>query len=179
MAENHTEDISLEQARELLDGFAAVNLDEVSPETVTVAFREFTEDKHSKAGYRVEIVHKEIETFVPMFLFNRMMANQKRVAKLRKQRQEKPVEEDVNDDETFDLLAEDDADFAHVTDQMFTDILRASEPAMVWQAKEVLAVWRLTPGEENMSLKRLLLGLDLAKLEGLFMRFFGEKLLKR
>lgn len=175
--ENHTEEVSLEQARELLDGFAAVNLDEVSPETVTVAFREFVEDKHAPAGYCVDIVHKEIETFVPMFLFNRMIANQKRVAKLRKQAREKPVDEDT--DETFDLFAEEEADFTKLTDQMFNDILRGSEPAMVWQAKEVLAVWRLTPGEENMSLKRLLLGLDLAKLEGLFMRFFGEKLLKR
>jgi hypothetical protein len=173
-----TEDINLSEARELLDGFAAVNLDEVSPETVTVALREYAEDKHAKAGYRVDIAHKEIQTFVPMFMFNRMLANQKRVAKLRKQRQvSKPEEEEAEDD--FDFLAEDEPNFTKLTDELFNDILRESEPAIVWQAKEVLNVWRLTPGEQDMTLKKLLLGLDLAKIEGLFTRFFGGMLRRR
>ena len=171
------EDINLEQARELLDGFAAVNLDEVSPETVTVALREFVEDKHAKAGYRVEVAHKEIETFVPMFMFNRMLANQKRVAKLRKQRRVQSEEDEHEED--FDFLAEDEPNFSKLTDQMFNDILRESEPAIVWQAKEVLNVWRLTKGEEDMTLKKLLLGLDLPKIEGLFTRFFGGMLRRR
>lgn len=177
------QNISLEQAQQMMAEMSAVNLDEVSPGVITVAFHEFTPGK--RGGFVVETTMKEINTWVPMYLFNRMLANQKRMQKLRQQRARKvefavdpPIEEE--EEENYDLLADDSTlDFAKLTDEAFKESLANSEPALVWQAKEVLTVWKLTPGEEGMSLKRLLLGLTLEQVQGLFTRFFGAMLQKK
>jgi hypothetical protein len=174
----------LEQAEAMMDGFSAVNLDEVSPETVNVTFREFLPDTSVPAGYRIELSQKQIRTFVPMFLFNRMQANQKKVQRLRKKallKVEFATDEEMaeEEEEAFDFLEEKPLNLAAITHQTFKDMLASSEPSLVWQATEVLAVWRMTPGEEEMSLKRLMLGLDFEKIEALFLRFFVEKIRRK
>lgn len=186
--------VNMQEAQAMLDEYSSVNLDEVAPATVTVAFREFFPDERAKSGFRMDLLHKDIETYVPMFLFNRMLRNQKEVQKLRRRRAVIAAAQAARDEMIDDLaeatgLAADaslefeanDAplNFAEITDQMLADILRESEPTVIWQAKEVLSVWRLTKGEEDMTLKRLLLGLDFEKIEGLFMRFFGAMLRRR
>lgn len=172
-AQNSDGGVSLEQAQEMLEGFSAVNLDEVSPASVTVAFREFVAD--AQKGYAVKIVKKDIHTWVPMYLFNRMLANQKRVQKLRSQaRNAAPA---IEAEESFDLFADEEPfNPATLSDEAFQQIMRESEPAIVWQSREVLTIWKLTPGEEHMSLKRLVLGLGFEQIQGLFMRFFGAML---
>ena len=169
---------SLREARQFIEQAASVNLDEMSPEVLTVTFREFVPDKHH--GYKVEVQHKEISTFVPMFLLNRMLANQKKAQKLRERFKAgiQAVVTETAEEEAEEFFA--DArplDFMALTDNMFMDTIRNSEPMLIWQAKEVLAVWQLT--EPDMTLKRLLLGLDFEKLNGLFSRFFGAMLLQK
>jgi hypothetical protein len=182
--DNGSSGVTLEQAQQMMEGFSSVNLDEVSPETLTVTFREFYPTPDSEAGYYIETTQKQIRTFVPMFLFNRMQSNQKKVQRLRKKNllaaefAKQTTQEDENE-ESFDFLAERPLNFAEITHEAFKDILAASEPMLIWQATEVLAVWRLTPGEEDMSLKHLLLGLDFEKIEALFLRFFVEKIQRR
>lgn len=168
--------MSLADAQNVMDSFAAVNLDEILPERLKVAFREFKPGPDGKSVV-IETTVKEINTWVPMYLFNAMLSNQKKVQKLRKQRalqSEFRVEE--QEQEEFDLLEEPDLDFAQITDAAFKAILANTEPTLLWQAREVLTVWKLTPGEAEMSLKRLMLGLTFEQIQGLFMRFFGAML---
>jgi hypothetical protein len=173
--------VTLEQAQELMEEMSAVNLDEVSPGTVSIAFREFVAGKNGSLRYSIEATTKEINTWVPMFLFNRMLSNQKKLQKhrraLARQVEFAATTEDVQEPDTYDVLAEEpDLDLTALTDQAFRAVLSESEPALVWQAKEVLTIWKLTPGEEQMSLKRLVLGLTFEQITGLFTRFFGALL---
>lgn len=171
--------VDLEKAQGMMQGFSSVNLDEVNPEVIEVVFREFKPGSDGK-GFVIEAVPKKINNWVPMFLFHRMLANQKKVQNARKRRlvqAEFTIEEDQKE---FDPLAEDDTlDFAALTDEMFKEIIGSSEPALVWQAKEVLQIWKLTPGEEGMSLKRLVLGLSFEFIQKLFTLFFGAMLLQK
>lgn len=178
-----TENITLEQAQAMMAEMSAVNLDEVTAGVVEVAFREFIPDENG--GFRIETTMKEIETWVPMFAFNNMLANQKKVQKLRRslaRQVEFATSNDQKDEpkeDLIDLLAEDTVDFATLTNQMFRDIVSQGEPTLLWQAREVLSIWKLTPGEGEMSLKRLMLGLSFEQIQGLFTRFFGAMLQKR
>jgi hypothetical protein len=181
--------VTLEQAQEVLEGFSSVNLDEVSPEVIRVAFRELHPGPGGQ-GVVVTTSVKEINTWVPMFLFNRMLANQKKVQQARRihaQREaaERARERLLEDEEGVMVISEepleeeeeeDSFNFTTLTDEAFKSILANSEPALLWQAREVLTVWKLTPGEGEMSLKRLLLGLTFEQIQGLFMHFFGAML---
>lgn len=180
--------VSLEQAQEMLQSFSSVNLDEASPEILDVAFGEFIPDPDGK--YSMQIQTKQIYTRVPMHLFNRMMLDQKqgqRMRKKRAQQQEFTVSPDQNEEEAKkqdeqefeDFIDEEKCTFTLMTDEEFRVILANMDINFVWQLKEILAVWKLTPGEAGMSLKRLYLGLTFEQVEGLFMRFFGARLLKR
>src|SRR5436305_1511726 len=97
------QEANLREAQSFIEQAAAVNLDEVSPEVLTVTFREFVAD--GKHGYRVMVERKEINTYVPMFMLNQMLANQKKAQKLRekfKQAQEQAkVESTYAEDEEF------------------------------------------------------------------------------
>ena len=174
---------SLKEAQSFIEQAAATNLDEVVPGTEMVAFREFVPDTTNRLGYRVELEHKEINLFVPMFMLNQMLANQKKAQKLRekfKAEQEKAKEKEATYADVEEFFADSKPlNYSELTDKMLHDILLNSEPMLIWQAKEVLGVWRLTQGEEGMTLKRLLLGLDFEKLNGLFSRFFGAMLLQK
>lgn len=182
MPETENGGITLEQAKEMISEFSAVNLDEVAPEVLKVTFREFVPGADG-SGYTIKVVTKEIHTWVPMFLFNRMLANQKRMQKLRRQLAARDQSEEQSEPETgpLDLLQEEEQpfNFSALTDEFFREIMNNCEPSVVWQAKEVLAVWKLTPGEEQMSLKRLVLGLSFEQIAGLFSRFFGAMLRQR
>lgn len=171
--------MSLSEAREMMEDISSVNLDEVAPQTVVVAFRDIIQDKHG--DYTMELVHKEIRTFVPMFLFNRMLANQKKAQKVRKkwqlERTTAKVDEAVEEQEA-DFEAEPEAfDFMAMADEEYKRLLAESDPMILWQAREVLTVWQLT--DKSMSLKRLLLGLNFERITGLFSRFFGGMLLQK
>lgn len=180
--------VTLEQAQEVLEGFSSVNLDEVSPEVIRVAFRELHPGPGGQ-GVVVTTSVKEINTWVPMFLFNRMLANQKKIQQARRlhtlreaakeAREEQLTEEGIGLEPLEPEEEEEEEDsfnFTSLTDEAFKSILANSDPALLWQAREVLTVWKLTPGEGGMSLKRLLLGLTFEQIQGLFMRFFGAML---
>lgn len=177
------QDAAIRAAQDEMEEAGAVNLDEVVAEPIMVAFSEFIADK--RTGYRMEIVHKEIQSRVPMWLLLSMLANQKKVNKLRKKvKATEPAEpETISQEERDaildDLLTEEEPvlDFVALTDHMFADVLKNTEPTLIWMAKEVLRVWKLT--EHDMTLKRLLLGLDMAQVKGLFSRFFAESLLQK
>jgi len=62
-----------EQAEQFLASVEAINLDEIVIETIAVAIRD--RDKNGKHVLRVA----EIESFVPMRIFNRMLATRQRV----------------------------------------------------------------------------------------------------
>ncbi len=181
------EEAQIKQAQEEMEEAGAVNLDEVDIGVIPVAFSEFIPDK--KSGYRVETVHKEIQSRVPMWLLISMLANQKKVQKLRKKIATtvesvivpETITQQEHDDILADLLAEDETvlDFASLTDKLFADVLKDTEPMLIWMAKEVLRVWKLTPGEHDMTLKRFLLGLDMTQVKGLFSLFFGASLLQK
>ena len=182
MPDTENGSLTLERAQEMISEFSAVNLDEVAPEVIKVAFREFV--PRVGGGYMIQTTAKEINTWVPFWLFNRMLANQKQVQKLRRQRAalEAATDEQTEPEtEPLDLLQEEEQplDFLALTDELFREVMSNSEPAIVWQVREVLAVWKLTPGEEHMSLKRLVLGLTFEQIEGLFSRFFGAMLRRR
>jgi hypothetical protein len=183
--------VTLEQAQEVLEGFSSVNLDEVSPEVIRVAFRELHPGPGGQ-GVVVTTSVKEINTWVPMFLFNRMLANQKKVQQARRLHTLREAAKEAREEEQLTELAEGigleplepeeeeeeegSFNFTSLTDETFKSILANSEPTLLWQAREVLTVWKLTPGEGGMSLKRLLLGLTFEQIQGLFMRFFGAML---
>lgn len=169
--------VNPETMQEVADSIAAVNLDEMVPETLAVAFREFVPDKAH--GYREEIVEKHIRTFVPMFLFNRMQYNQRQLQKQRKWLAAHPKPE-PEDGPMPELLFEDNADdFKAFVDRAFDAIMQQGDPAFSWQAREVLSVWRMTPGERDMTLKRLVLGLGFEGVQRLFMVFFVETIRRK
>jgi hypothetical protein len=170
--------MSLSEAREMMEDISSVNLDEVAPQTVTVAFRDIVQ--HKDGSYEMELVHKEIRTFVPMFLFNRMLANQKKAQKARKKWQAERTTAKASEEEQAidDFEAEPEAfDFMAMADEAYRRLLAESDPMILWQAREVLTVWQLT--DKSMSLKRLLLGLNFERITGLFSRFFGGMLLQK
>ena len=137
---------SEQQAREVLEQAQHINLNEVAPEPVEVTLHEYVEDPETHRRKLVTTQHT-IETHVPMRLFNRMIATQKRVREARttwlaNNGKEEPEPED--------------------------------DPSLVWQTQQVLAIWKLT--EPEMTLERLQEGLDITQVEGLFTRFFARSL---
>lgn len=153
-------------AQQFFEQSAAQNLDEVAPEPVSVTIREYVERTEEDAEgrpvtrRRLVVRSAQIETFVPMRVFNRMMASRRvalaRRATLAAQRA------DVGAWAAAD--AADDGD----------DDNPADDPVMQWMQQNVLRVWQLT--EPDMTADRLENGLSFQQIQGLFARFFGEML---
>jgi hypothetical protein len=124
----------------------AVNLDEVSPEQIEVAFVEYAQVTSAEGQLlmRPNVRIAKIWDFVPMYLFNRLIAAQRHAQRLKNRIEAGDVEEPEED------------------------------PQIMWIIKQVLAVWQLT--EEDMTLERLQKGLDFDRIYGLFVRFFGSQL---
>ena len=101
----------------------AVNLDEVTYEYVPVAFVEYLSNEvegpngKTVTRYRPETRIAEICNRVPMYLLNRLLADEKRMKKLQKRIAAGEVEEPEED------------------------------PTMQWVTKQVLNVWRLTEND--------------------------------
>ncbi len=103
------------QAQAFFESLQTVNLDEVTTNTVKVAIRD---SKVVTKGGRETRVHSvriaEIENFVPMRVFNRMLASRERVMRERKKY----------------LMKEDKGD--------------EMDPMIFWMLEQVLAVWQQT-----------------------------------
>jgi hypothetical protein len=101
----------------------AVNLDEVSYEYVPVAFVEYIpytvegSDGKTVTRYKPETRIAEICNRVPMYLLNRLLADEKRMKKLQKRIAAGEIEEPEED------------------------------PTMQWVTRQVLNVWRLTEND--------------------------------
>lgn len=135
----------MDRAADYFESALAVNLDEVTSDTVSVMIKEYADDPQHP-GRRIPAWRRvELDRFVPMKIFNKMMASrlkaQKQI-KLREQALER--DGDVNED----------------------------DPNVLWMMQNVLNVWNLT--EPDMTLERLEEGLNFAKIQKLFALFFGE-----
>lgn len=154
-----------ELARTFFAQGVAQDLDEVAPEPVAVTLREYIEraetdaDGHSVMRRRLVVRRALIETFVPMQVFNRMMAD-RRIALL--------LRAGATGASASALPTAVAADAAAADDEP------ADDPMLDWMQRSVLRVWRLT--EPDMTLDRLALGLSFQQMQGLFARFFGELL---
>lgn len=110
------DEATLAQAQTFFDGLAAVNLDEVTTEVLRVGIRDYREETMEN-GQKRRIPWPriaEIENFVPMKVFNRMMASRNRVLK---ERQIYLSQGDRDDHE---------------------------DPMIGWMMSQVLAVWQLS-----------------------------------
>ncbi len=154
-----------ELARTFFAQGVAQDLDEVAPEPVAVTLREYIEraetdaDGHSVMRRRLVVRRALIETFVPMQVFNRMMADRRIALLLRAGATGASAS-------ALPTAVAADADAA--------DDEPADDPMLDWMQRSVLRVWRLT--EPDMTLDRLALGLSFQQMQGLFARFFGELL---
>jgi len=150
---NGNTEVTVQQARTMLDQGLQINLNEVAPEAVEVSLREYvpvTEqgaDGQSRTRNKLVTTQHLIETSVPMKLFNRMVATQKRAQEQRRV-----------------WLAKTGAENQEPED----------DPMLAWQLQQVFVIWRLT--EPEMTLDRLEMGLDIAQVQGLFARFFARYL---
>jgi hypothetical protein len=148
MQPNDTVDeTQLSRAEQAYEEAMAVNLDEVTESTVIVAIREYADDP-AKPGRRTATVrHVELDAYVPMKIFNAMIAGRERVLKQNKLREQALASSgDVNED----------------------------DPNVVWMLDCVCRVWKLT--EPDMTVERLAEGLDFKKVQALFYHFFGDAL---
>jgi hypothetical protein len=142
------EEASQQEIDRVFEAGAAVNLDEVNIESVTVTLMEKVPEEVMINGHKVKrnkivpVTH-EISCYVPMYLLNRLVAEQKKMQKMRARIAEGELESQ-------------------------------EDPMMEWVTKQVLNVWKLT--EEDMTYERLSFGLDFEKTFGLFARFFGPAL---
>jgi hypothetical protein len=152
-----------QQATTFLESVESVNLEEVTTGVVRVFIEDTRlvplsatdnplDEDPDRPGYK-RVPHPriaEIRNYVPMRVFNRMLATRAKVMKERKAYQT--------------ALAQGDEDDA------------TADPIVEWMLDQVLAVWKLS--EPSMTKDRLLDGLEFEKVSALFSRFFG-KLLKR
>lgn len=124
---------------------AAVNLDEVAPEPVTVALltRVPYESKNASGEpvthYRWQTEQHEIETYVPTEIYLKAMRLQTKYPHLKMR--------DLSEQQLTEMLSE--------------------------QQKLILEVWQLT--EPEMTKAQLSVGLDFLKTQRLFTLFFGAK----
>lgn len=130
---------------------APVDFDEIVPEPVTVTWIDFQEYK-DKVGDLNVIRRKPVKrsslinTYVPVKVLNKMMAGQDKMRKLQALRAKDPTQ--VNGD--------------------------IQQEMVIWMADQILNVWKLS--EPEMTLDKLLEGVDLKKILGLFSLFFGNLL---
>lgn len=111
------DELSIREANRLVEESLAVNLDEVSAEPILVAVRELIEytDEHGQLRRRWQVRHAELETFVPMRIFNRMVATRQKAIKERERFEKHGGEVGTEED-----------------------------PMVGWMVRQVLAVWQLT-----------------------------------
>lgn len=136
----------MSRAEQAYEEALAVNLDEVTDESVSVTIREYAVDPETmkrKGTWR----KTELDAYVPMKIFNAMMAGREKALRSNKIRA-RAIDQggDLNDD----------------------------DPMVLWMLDCVLRVWKLT--EPDMTLDRLQEGLDMKKTQALFYRFFGAAL---
>lgn len=150
-----------ERAKNFLDSLSTVNLDEVVTEVIDVALRdikfvpavdeagEAVRDEQGKQKMQMVRYTRtaHIENYVPMKVFNRMLASRARVTKAREQYLTRVGNESVRDEQ---------------------------DPMLTWMLEQVHAVW--IQSEPDMTLERLAEGLTFEKVSRLFSRFFGHLL---
>lgn len=142
-----------ERAQPFLNSLESVDLEEMTITTVRVGIRDVrtVKDEDGTARRVANPRIAEINNFVPMRVFNRMLSSRNKVMKQRQQ-------------------------YALIKDGL--DVGEDVDPMVEWMLTQILEVWKLTPGEEDMTLARLEDGLDFAKIYKLFTIFF-DKLMKQ
>lgn len=131
------------------DQIGSTTFDEVLPEPITVSLVEFVEYKTKEGVTRRKpaIRNAEINTYVPMKIFHRMMASQEKIRAIQDVRA-KAVGGKLDDD--------------------------SQQTMLLWMVDQVLQVWKLT--EPDMTADALTEGLSFQKVIGLFGVFFGDLL---
>jgi hypothetical protein len=127
----------------------STTFDEVLPEPITVSLIEFIEEK-TKDGItrrKPKVRVAEINTYVPMKIFHRMMASQEKIRAIQEVRA-KAVDGKLDDG--------------------------SQQTMLLWMVDQVLQVWQLT--EPDMTGDKLTEGLSFQKVIGLFGVFFGDLL---
>lgn len=142
-----------EQVQSFLNSMDTVDLEDMSVSVVRVGIQDYklVHDPQYPGGMRRQANPRvaELLNFVPMRIFNQMLASRNRILKQREQFLKTKAEEN-----------------------------EAADPMIGWMLQQVLAVWKLTPGEEDMTLERLEDGLDFPKIYKLFSLFF-DKMMKQ
>ena len=134
----------MERTEQYVEAAMAVNLDEVTDDTVTVTIKEYRTDPetHRRVATSRKVV---LDSFVPMKIFNKMMAGRQKMLRLQKLRQQATDNGgEVNED----------------------------DPQFTWIMQSVLNVWNQT--EPEMTMERLEDGLNFAFINKLFTIFFGD-----
>jgi len=146
-AEETPEEAQIRRAEKFMTDAMAVNLDEVTDEKVRVSIREYSEDP-AQPGRRIGTWRQvELDSYVPMQVFNSMMAGRTKMLRMQKLREQ-------------------------MTDQ--GGEVNEDDPTTRWMTESVLKVWLLT--ETDMTYDRLDVGLNMAKVQSLFARFFSASL---
>lgn len=142
-----------EQVQGFLHSMDAVDLEDMSVSTIRVGIQDvrMVHDPQAPGGMRRQANPRiaELLNFVPMRIFNRMLASRNRILKQREHFLKTKTEEEEQ-----------------------------ADPMIGWMLQQVLDVWKLTPGEEDMTLERLEDGLDFPKIYKLFSLFF-DKMMKQ
>lgn len=150
-------------AQGALDNARLVDLNESMPMPIEVRFVEWSrkpltfddgeaitgEDGEPMYTYTAKPRTAVINTFVPMYLFNQLIASRQEIAKLQDLRKAVEKQEDVQEDAAF-------------------------TPMLEWMRKQVLGVWQLT--EPDMKEERFKKGLAFEQMYGLFGVFFASLL---
>lgn len=127
----------------------STTFDEVLPEPIMVSLVEFvpyqTEDGVTRRKPKIRTA--EINTYVPMKIFHRMMASQEKIRAIQ------------------DVKAK--SDKGKLDEQ-------SQQTMLLWMIDQVLQVWNLT--EPEMTADKLTEGLSFQKVIGLFGVFFGDLL---
>lgn len=146
-------DSEQQRVQPFLSSMESVDLEEMTISTVRVGIRDvlIVSDKDGTARRIANPRIAEINNFVPMRVFNRMLSSRNKVMKLRQQ---------------------------HVMAKDRPDVGEDVDPMVQWMLAQILEVWKLTPGEEDMTLERLEDGLDFPKIYKLFTIFF-DKMMKQ
>src|ERR1700690_3402052 len=137
MSEPTEETVSPEALEQAVDEALAENLDEVVTGEVNVAIVEYADDPSTPGKRKKTVRHVVLDTYVPMKVFNRMVANRDRMIRLGKLRDR----------------AASEGNESGISDE---------DPKMTFLCKSVLDVWQLS--EPDMTMDRLENGLDFAKI---------------
>ena len=142
-----------EQVQSFLNSMDTVDLEDMSVSTIRVGIQDYrmVHDPQFPGGMRRQANPRiaEIINFVPMRIFNQMLASRNKIMRQREKFLQSKAEEQEQTD-----------------------------PMIEWMLRQVLEVWKLTPGEEDMTLDRLENGLDFQKIYRLFTLFF-DKMMKQ